>query len=76
METHITDRSPALDTGAETDRAPTARYPGIPRWVKASGIVVLALGLLFGISHFTGLMPGMHGAGAHGGGQHTTMHMP
>jgi hypothetical protein len=60
----MTDPSRSLDTGVETGRGPTTRYPGIPRWVKVTGIVVLVLGLLFGINHFTGL-GGMHGAGMH-----------
>jgi len=61
---------------APNDLRPTSRYPGMPRWVKVTGIVVLVLALLLGIIHFAGLMPGMHGAGTHDSGQHTTMHQP
>ena len=47
-------------THAETD--PVSR-PGIPRWLKISGIIVIVLILLFGILHLTtggGMGPGMH----------------
>jgi hypothetical protein len=63
---HMTDASRSPDTGVETDHGPTARYPGIPRWVKVTGIVVLVLAVLFGVSHLTGL----------GGGMHMPMHQP
>jgi hypothetical protein len=53
----------SLDAGSETDRGPITRHPGMPRWVKVTGIVILALAVLFGVSHLTGLMPGMHGPG-------------
>ncbi len=53
------------DTGAGHNRgstpSPTA-YPGTPRWVKVSGIVVLALILLFAIVLLAG---GNHGPGRH-----------
>jgi hypothetical protein len=70
QEIHIDDASRSPDIGVETDRGPTAMYPGIPRWVKVIGIVVLALALLFGVSHFTGL------DGLHGGGMHMPKHQP
>jgi len=37
-------------------------YPGIPRWVKILGIVVILLVLLFVIMHLAGggMGPGMH----------------
>jgi hypothetical protein len=39
-------------------------YPGIPRWVKVSGIIVIVLVLLVIIIMFTG------GGGRHGPGRH------
>jgi hypothetical protein len=72
----MTDPSRSADTAAETDQGSTGRYPGIPRWVKVAGIVVLALALLFGISHFAGLLPDVHGAGTHGTGTHQAGHQP
>lgn len=50
----MADPSPSrhvtADSGAEplhSSGSPNATYPGTPRWVKVSGIVVLALILLF-----------------------------
>lgn len=41
---------------------PTAdRPPDTPRWVKAFGIVVLIVVLLFFVAHVTGLAPMQHG---------------
>ena len=45
------------------DRPP---YPGIPRWVKVSGIIVIVLVLLIVIIMFTGV-GGKHGPGRHMG---------
>jgi len=72
----MTDHSRSSDTAAETEQGSTGRYPGIPRWVRVGGILVLALALLFGISHLAGLMPGMHDSGTHGTGTHQPGHQP
>jgi hypothetical protein len=40
-------------------------YPGIPGWVKVSGIIVIVMVLLVGVIIFTGV-----------GGQHGTGHLP
>src|SRR6266540_882350 len=74
-DTHMVDPPPYPDTGDDTgvgpDRGSTTsapRYPGMPRWVKASGIVVLVL-VASGSQHG----PGRHmPSGAPGGpGGHT-----
>jgi hypothetical protein len=39
-------------------------YPGAPRWVKLSGMIVAGLGLIVAIVVFTGL-GGPHGPGRH-----------
>jgi hypothetical protein len=54
------------DSGVGPDRRSTTsapRYPGTPRWVKVSGIVVLVLILLVVIVMFAG--GGQHGPGRH-----------
>lgn len=57
------------DTGNDTDVSPgrgsttTPIYPGTPRWVKVSGIVVLVLVLLIVIMMVVG--GGRHGPGRH-----------
>ncbi len=62
---------PYPDTGNDTGVGPgrgstttTPTYPGTPRWVKVSGIVVLVLVLLLVIMLFAG-------GGRHGPGRHT-----
>lgn len=52
------------DTGVKSD---SASPPGVPRWVKVSGIIVIALVLLFVGLRVTGL-GGNHGPGRHGPG--------
>lgn len=54
------------DAGLAPDRGSANGYPGTPRWVKASGIVVLALILLLVAATALGL----HKPGGPGG------HMP
>jgi len=49
------ERDPSDDTGAG---------PGIPRWVKVFGIIVIVLVLLVGIIMVTGI-GGPHGPGRH-----------
>jgi hypothetical protein len=54
------------DTGVGSGRGSTTTtpvYPGTPRWVKVSGVVVLVLVLLFVITMFAG--GGRHGPGRH-----------
>lgn len=41
-DTHMADRTPGDGTDAGSGRA----YPGTPRWVKVSGIIVVGLVLL------------------------------
>ncbi len=44
--TQSTDPSTSPDSNSGTGRASNATYPGTPRWVKVSGIVVVVLVLL------------------------------
>jgi len=66
-DTHMSNPTPYTDTRdeavARTVGAPNT-YPGIPRWVKVSGIIVIVLVLLVGIVRVTGL-GGMHGPMRH-----------
>jgi hypothetical protein len=39
--------------------------PGMPRWVKVSGIIVVVLVLLVVILALTGVLGGQHGPGRH-----------
>jgi hypothetical protein len=43
----------------------TPDEPGMPRWVKLSGIIVIGLVLLVVILNVTGVAPGGHGPGRH-----------
>ena len=53
------------DIGDDTGMRPIEdRPPSIPRWVKVSGIIVIALILLFVIMKLTGI-GGNHGPGRH-----------
>jgi hypothetical protein len=46
----------------EPENRPTATTPpGMPRWVKVSGIIVVALILIFAVLHLSGA----HGPGSH-----------
>jgi len=58
-------------TEEDTHMADPPPYPGIPRWVKVSGIIVIVLVLLIVIIMFTGV-GGKHGPGRHMGvgGEH------
>lgn len=53
------------DTGVRPESGTT---PGMPRWVKVSGIVIIGLALLAAIVLLTGLGGGDHGPGRHSGG--------
>ncbi len=55
----MADRPPDHDTGV----GPGREYPGIPRWVKVSGIIVIVLFLLVVVVMFIGR--GEHGPGRH-----------
>jgi hypothetical protein len=63
----MADLSPSPDAGDDTgvgpDRGSTSSYPGTPRWVKVSGIVVLVLVLLV-------VVVMVAGGGGHGPGRH------
>jgi hypothetical protein len=59
----MSDPRPYADTDIPPDQDSTA---GIPRWVKASGIVVLVLAVLFVILQLTGAGPGDHNPGDRG----------
>lgn len=61
LTSDMTQTEPARATGP-------AAYPGTPRWVKLSGIVVLLIVLVFGGLHLVGrgLGPGSHLAPARG----------
>jgi hypothetical protein len=52
-----------LMTGSPTDQPPSGTAPGPPRWVKVSGVVALAVVVLFLVLHLigSGMGPGMHG---------------
>ena len=68
----MTDRPPDPDNYDHTGVRPTAdRPPSTPRWVKAFGIIVLALVLLFVARVLVGGEhgPGRHAASGDAGGQ-------
>ena len=52
------------DTGDDTRVRPGREYPGIPRWVKVFGIIVIFVVLLVVAMMFIG-------GGEHGPGRHT-----
>ncbi len=56
----MADPPPYPDTGV----GPGREYPGIPRWVKVSGIIVIVLVLLVVVMLLIG-------GGGHGPGMHT-----
>lgn len=55
---------PTSDSGNDPGVGPGREYPGIPRWVKVSGIIVIVLILLVVIMLFTGV-GGDHGPSRH-----------
>jgi len=69
---HNPDPEPMVDDAVAGRKDPDA---GMPRWVKVSLIVGLALVLLFVLAQVTGLAgdhgPGRHGPGRHGAGYDT-----
>ena len=58
-DTHMADLPPYRDPSDDT-----SVRPGIPRWVKVFGIIVIVLVLLVGIIMVTGI-GGQHGPGRH-----------
>lgn len=58
-------------TEADTQPAAPPPYPGMPRWVKMSGTVVIVVALLIAFILATGV-GGNHGPGRHGGGSETS----
>ena len=73
--THMADPPPNADpegtTGGDTGLGPDrGSRPGMPRWVKVSGIIVAVLIVVVVILAVTGLLPGQHGPGQFGPGQH------
>jgi hypothetical protein len=64
---------PAARGGGRDERQmaepPSSSEDGLPRWVKVSGIVVIAMAVLLLVLMLTGVL-GEHGAGQFGPGQH------
>ena len=60
----MAERPPNPDTSDDTDVTSGHEYPGMPRWVKVSGIIVIGLVLLVVILLLTGV-GGDHGPGRH-----------
>lgn len=57
------EQTEQMDVAGNKHLANTSPYPGIPRWLKLSAIIVVILILLFGILHLTGnhnMGPEMH----------------
>ena len=55
--------------GEETHMGNRPSYPGTPRWVKVSGIIVIVLVLLVVIMLLTGHGPGRHTSSGDASGQ-------
>jgi hypothetical protein len=55
--------------GEETHMSNRPSYPGTPRWVKVSGIIVIVLVLLVVIMLLTGHGPGRHTSSGDAGSQ-------
>jgi len=53
--------------GEETHMGNRPSYPGTPRWVKVSGIIVIVLVVLVVIMLLTGHGPGRHTSSDHAG---------
>ena len=69
---HERDPEPSPDDAVVGREGPNG---GMPRWVKVSLLVGLALVLMFVLAQVTGVAgdhgPGRHGPGRHGGGSDT-----
>ena len=65
-DTHMTGPT----AGDDADEGPGRTYPGMPRWVKVSGIIVISLVLLVVIVLLVATALGLHtppgGPGGHG----------
>ncbi|HEV2126569.1 MAG TPA: hypothetical protein VGW38_27740 [Chloroflexota bacterium] len=68
--------SPATgeDAGVGPDRGSSPSYPGTPRWVKVSGMIVIVLVLLAGIVMFAS--GGRHGPSRHLSSGEASAHAP
>jgi hypothetical protein len=62
----MADRSPNPDTGDEAGARPGREYPGMPRWVKVSAIVVIGLILLVVVVLLVATALGLHTPGGPG----------
>jgi len=58
---------PGDDPGLGSDRGSPTAYPGTPRWVKVSGIVVIGLVLLVVVVLLVATALGLHTPGGPGG---------
>jgi hypothetical protein len=65
----MTNRTDNSDNDDQVDTSPIpspgSGRPGIPRWVKVSGLVVAAVILLLVVLALTGVLGGQHGPGRH-----------
>jgi hypothetical protein len=53
-------------SNSDNNVSPTEdRPPGMPRWVKVSGIIVIILVVAFVVLQLSGHSPGNHGPGRH-----------
>ena len=60
--------SPAYpDPGEDTGVGPGCDYPGMPRWVKLSGMIVIGVVLLALVALVAATALGLHSAGGPGG---------
>ena len=66
----MAEPSPYPDTGDDTGMGPGRpgrEYPGMPRWVKLSGIIAIGLVLLIIVALVVASAFGLHSAGGPGG---------
>ena len=65
-DTHMADPAPGDDTGV----GPGREYPGIPRWLKVSVIIIAIVVVLVVVLMLTGVLGGVHGPEQRGPGGH------